>query len=135
LAGQRLEFAKDHREIKIRLALLEVLPQRRRLADHVDGLGENDPGLVALRGDTVDFGAAFAVADKHVEADAGQEGRFPVLPADQQDELPAAPVAGLLVNEPKYGLEQRLLPQLQPHRLPDPFALAMAAEPLDELNR
>src|SRR5690606_39733794 len=55
--------------------------------------------------------------------------------ADQQNELPAPPIASLLVDEPEHRLEQRLLPQLQPHRLPDPLALTVAAEPLDELNR
>src|SRR5690606_40047780 len=78
--------------------------------------------------------ATFTVTNEHVQPDAGQECRLAVLAADQQDELPAPPVASLLVDEPEHGLEQRLLPKLQPHRLPDPLALAVAAEPLDELN-
>src|SRR5690606_29935675 len=109
-----------------------MLPQGRRLADRVDRLGEHDPRLVTLGRHAVDLGTALAVADQHVQPDAGQERRLSVLPADQQNEFSAPPIASILVYEPEHGLEQRLLPKLQPHRLPDPLALAVAAEPLDE---
>src|SRR5690606_2978276 len=132
---QRLELAKGHRKVQVRLALLQVLSQRRRLADHVNSFGKNDARLVPFGRHAVDLGTALAVAHQHVQPDAGQECRLAVLPADQQDELPATPVASLLVDEPEHGLEQRLLPKLQPHRLPDPLALAVTAETLDELNR
>src|SRR5690606_6826207 len=132
---QRLELAKGHRKVQVGFALLQVLPQGRRLADHVHGLREHDPSLVALRGDAVDLSAALAVADQHVQPDAGQERRLAVLSADQQDEFPATPIARLLVNKAKHRLEQRLLPKLQPHRLPDPLALGVSAKSLDELNR
>src|SRR5690606_36225616 len=87
------------------------------------------------RCDAEHLGAAFAVTNEHVQPNAGQERRLSVLAADQQNELSAPPVASLLVDEAEHRLEQRLLPHLQPHRLPDPLALAVAAEPLDELNR
>src|SRR5690606_390088 len=84
--------------------------------------------------DAVRFGAALAVTNEHVQPDASQQRRFSVLPADQQNELTAPPQARLLVDEPEHGLEHGLLPQLQPHRMPHPLALAVAAEPLDELD-
>src|SRR5690606_10557103 len=42
--------------------------------------------------------------------------------------------SSLLVVEPEDRLEHGLLPELQLHGLADPLALAVAAEPLDELN-
>src|SRR5690606_18526693 len=106
----------------------------RRLADHVDGFGKNDARLFSLRCDAVRLRSAFTVTNEHVQPDTRQKRRLAVLPADQQDELPATPVTSLLVNKAEHGLEHGLLPQLQPHRLPDPLALAVTAEPLDELN-
>src|SRR5690606_23730818 len=132
---QRLELAKGHRKVQVGFALLQVLPQGRRLADHVHGLREHDPSLVALRGDAVDLSAALAVADQHVQPDAGQECRLAVLPADQQNEFSTPPIARLLVNKAEHRLEHGLLPEIQPHGLTDPLAFGMTAETLDELNR
>src|SRR5690606_29733550 len=71
----------------------------------------------------------------HVQPDTSQKRRLAVLPADQQDELPATPVTCLLVNKAEHGLEHGLLPQLQLHGLADPLTLGVSAKSLNELNR
>src|SRR5690606_2010356 len=99
LTCQRFKFPKGHRKIEIGLALLQVLPQGRRLTHHVDSFGKNDPGLIPLRGHAIRLRSTFTITNEHVKPDAGQERRLSVLPADQQDELPAPPQTRLLVDE------------------------------------
>src|SRR5690606_40433557 len=55
---QRLELRESHREVQVRLAFLQVLPQRGRLRDHVHGFRKDDSRLVPLRCHTVNFRAA-----------------------------------------------------------------------------
>src|SRR5690606_41316562 len=104
-------------------------------ADQVDGFGENDARLRPFGRHAVRLRSTFAVTNEHVQPDTRQKRRLAVLPADQQEKLPAPPIARLLVNKAEHRLEHGLLPELQPHGLPDPLALAVAAEPLAELNR
>ena len=128
---------RQHREVVRRLH--DPPAQRRRAGPHALRLGEHDPGLIARRRGRVDFRAGLVFVDQRLQADAGLDGRFAVLPRGRHERRAEPPDLDLLVRQQDLPAEDRaddeLFPIEQFERLPRILPLAVAQHGREEVDR
>ncbi len=103
-----------------RLRTLHVVLKERTLERHRIRMPEDEPGLLDVRGGTIDLGAGFSVGREHVERDPRAHRGLPVL-FWNLDVRPAEPPCPIRPHPPEERFEDFIpLPRHEAKLLPGP---------------